>query len=171
MMSAVETNSAKIVKAIVLTQTGSGSDYSNLKVRDEPYPSLEKSDQVLVRTKACGVNFAELMQRQGLYRPVTKTPYTPGYEASGVVEQVGADVADLKVGDRVLVFSASAMWKEVVILPRGNVIKMPESMSFEDGAALLVNYVTAYQVLFRMASIKYKMHFLIYAQYMVRFLN
>ena len=94
------------------------------------------------------------MQRQGLYRPASKTPYTPGYEASGIVEKVGSSVTDLNPNDRVVVFNSSNMWKEVVIVPRSNLIKMPDEMSFEDGAGLLVNYATAYQILFRMAAIR-----------------
>ncbi len=105
---------SKKIKAIVLTSTGSGSDYSNLQIKEEDYPHLERDDQVIVRIKASGLNFAELMQRQGLYRPSTKTPYTPGYEGSGVVEILGSGVTDLKVNDRVLVFNSSGIWKDVI---------------------------------------------------------
>jgi NADPH:quinone reductase-like Zn-dependent oxidoreductase len=73
-----ETVQHKKIKAIVLTNTSSVSDYSNLKVVEENYPQLENENQVIVRVKVTGLNFAELMQRQGLYRPTTKTPYTPG---------------------------------------------------------------------------------------------
>lgn len=142
------------IKSIVLTSTGSGSDYSNLQVKEEEYPKIEKDDQVIVKIKAVGLNFAELMQRQGLYKPSTKTPYTPGYEGSGIVEEVGEKVVDLAVGDRVIVFNSNNIWKEAVIVPRTNVVKIPDSMSFEDAAGLVVNYVTAYQILFRMASLK-----------------
>lgn len=76
----VATDAKKKIKSIVLTSTGSGSDYSNLQIKEEDYPKIEKEDQVIVKIKASGLNFAELMQRQGLYRPSTKTPYTPGYE-------------------------------------------------------------------------------------------
>lgn len=142
------------IKAIVLTSTSGSSDFSNLQVKEENYPKIEKDDQVIVRIKASGLNFAELMQRQGLYKPQTKTPYTPGFEAAGVVEETGSGVTDLKVNDRVLAFNGNGMWKEAVCLPRTNIIKIPDSMSFEDAAALLVNYVTAYQILFRMVNIR-----------------
>ena len=144
------------IKSIVLTSTGSGSDYSNLQVKEEDYPKLDanREDQVIVRIKAVGMNFAELMQRQGLYKPNTKTPYTPGYEGSGIVEEMGAQVTGIQVGDRVLVFNSSGIWKEVVCVPRTNVVKLPDNMTFEDAAGLLVNYLTAYQILFRMANLK-----------------
>ena len=144
------------IKSIVLTSTGSGSDYSNLQIKEEEYPKLDpnREDQVVVRIKAVGLNFAELMQRQGMYKPQSKTPYTPGYEGSGIVEEMGAQVTDLKVDDRVLVFNSSGIWKEAVVLPRSNVIKIPDNMTFEDAAGLLVNYLTAYQLLFRMANLR-----------------
>lgn len=96
---------SKKIKAIVLTSTGGGSDYSNLKIKDEDYPVIDESieshkDHIIVRIKATGLNFAELMQRQGMYRPATKCPYTPGYEAAGIVEQVGSGVTEFKVNDR-----------------------------------------------------------------------
>lgn len=98
------TSPGKKIKALVLTSTGSGSDYSNLKLKEEDYPSVEgvtgRDEYIVVRVKAAGLNFAELMQRQGLYRPATKCPYTPGYEASGIVEQVGLAVTDFKINDR-----------------------------------------------------------------------
>ena len=77
-----DVSSKKLIKTIVLASTGSGSDYSNLQIKEEEYPKIERDDQCIVRIKAAGLNFAELMQRQGLYRPATKTPYTPGYEGS-----------------------------------------------------------------------------------------
>jgi NADPH2:quinone reductase len=98
------TSGGKKIKAVVLTSTGSGSDYSNLKLKDEDYPTVEgvagKEEFISVRVKAAGLNFAELMQRQGLYRPSNKCPYTPGFEAAGIVEQVGSAVTDFKVDDR-----------------------------------------------------------------------
>lgn len=144
----------KKMKAVVLTSTGSGSDYSNLQVKDEEYPKCDKENMVMVKIKAVGLNFAELMQRQGLYKPSPKTPYTPGFEGSGIVEEVSENVTDFKKGDRVIVFSANGMWKEYVCVPKTNVIRMPEEMTFEDGAGLLINYLTAYQVLFRLANLR-----------------
>jgi len=158
-MAAKSNSDAKLsttpkIKTIVLTSTGSGSDYSNLQVKEEDYPKIEKDDLVIVRLKACGLNFAELMQRQGLYRPSTKTPYTPGYEGAGCVEKCSENITDLKETDRVIVFSSNGIWKEVVLVPRLNVFKIPDNMTYEDAAGLLVNYITAYQMLFRMANIK-----------------
>ena len=142
------------IKSLVLTSTGSISDYSNLQVKDEDYPKITKDDDVVVRVKAAGLNFAELMQRQGMYRPSIKTPYTPGFEASGVVEEVSDNISEIKVNDRVIVFNTHNIWKEVVCVPRVNVFKIPDDMSFEDAAGLVVNYITAYHMLFRMGNLR-----------------
>lgn len=103
----------KKMKSLVLTSTGSGSDYSNLQVKDEEFPKIDKENQVIVKIKAVGLNFAELMQRQGIYKPSTKTPYTPGFEGSGIVEEVSENVTDLEKGDRVIIFSSSGVWKGI----------------------------------------------------------
>ena len=121
---------AEKIQSIVLTSVGSQSDYSNLKIKEEEYPQYT-ADEVIVRVKACGLNFAELLQRQGVYRPAPETPYTPGFEASGIVEKVGQNITNLKVNDRVIVNNASNMWKEVIVSSRAKVFKMPESMTFE----------------------------------------
>jgi NADPH:quinone reductase-like Zn-dependent oxidoreductase len=70
------------------------------------------------------------------------------------VEEVGSGVTEFKPNDRVMVFNGSGLWKEFVCVPKSNLVRMPESMSFEDGAAFIVNYLTAYQILFRTVNIK-----------------
>jgi synaptic vesicle membrane protein VAT-1 len=113
----------------------------------ENYPKLESENHVIVRIKACGLNFAELMQRQGFYSPKQKMPYTPGFEGSGIIEQVGSQVNEFSIGDRVIVYNSHNIWKEVVCVSSFNCIKMPDSMSFDEAAGFMVNYMTAYQCL------------------------
>lgn len=139
-------------RALVLTGYG-GYDKIKLQVKTLPKPEL-KSGEVLVRVKACGLNFAELMGRQGLYDPLPSPPVTMGMEGAGVVEAVGDGVEDKKVGDRVIVLARSGVWQEVVVVPVERAILMPDQMSFEEGAALPINYLTAYLMLFEMANIK-----------------
>lgn len=152
---AVQVETVKKMKSIVLSSTGSGSDYSNLKYIEEDYPTIEKdSDMCIVKVKASGLNFAELMQRQGLYKPTNKTPYTPGFEGAGILEECGDKVTDLKVNDRVMYFGGSGSWKDVVCMPRAHLVKIPDMMTFEQAAGIFVNYLTAYQILFRNANIQ-----------------
>ncbi|XP_041818112.1 synaptic vesicle membrane protein VAT-1 homolog [Chelmon rostratus] len=139
-------------RALVLTGYG-GYDKVKLQVKAQSEPRL-KAAEVLVRVKACGLNFAELLGRQGLYELLPAPPVTMGMEGSGVIEAVGEDVKDRKVGDRVIVLSRSGMWQGVVVVPANRTFPMPEQMSFEEGAALPINYMTAYMMLFEMANVR-----------------
>ncbi len=85
-------------RALVLTGHG-GFDKMKLQVKTQSEPQL-KAGEVLVRVKACGLNFAELMGRQGLYELLSAPPVVMGMEGSGVVEAVGEDVKDRKVSRR-----------------------------------------------------------------------
>lgn len=82
-------------RALVLTGHG-GYDKVKLQVKTEAQPQL-KAGQVLVRVKACGLNFAELLGRQGLYDPLPAPPVIMGMEGSGVIEAVGEGVDDRQV--------------------------------------------------------------------------
>lgn len=139
-------------RALVLTGHG-GYDKVKLQVKTLAKPKL-KAGEVLVRVKACGLNFAELLGRQGLYELLPAPPVTMGMEGSGVIEAVGEDVKDRKVGDRVIALTRSGMWQEVVVVPADRTFPMPEEMSFEEGAALTINYMTAYMMLFEMANLR-----------------
>lgn len=86
-------------RALVLTGYG-GYDKVKLQVK-KGKPAL-KSGEVMVRVKMCGLNFADLMARQGLYDRLPSPPVTPGMECSGIVEAVGEDVTDRKVSARLL---------------------------------------------------------------------
>ncbi|XP_026063712.1 synaptic vesicle membrane protein VAT-1 homolog [Carassius auratus] len=132
-------------RALVLTGYG-GYDKVKLQVK-KGKPAL-KSGEVMVRVKMCGLNFADLMARQGLYDRLPSPPVTPGMECSGIIEAVGEDVTDRKVGDKVLVLNRSGMWQEVVVVATTHTFLMPEGMSFEEAAAIPVNYITAYLMLF-----------------------
>lgn len=147
-----ETRTTISCRALVLTGYG-GYDKIKLQVKTMPLPDV-KAGEVLVRVKACGLNFAELMGRQGIYDPLPSPPVTMGMEGAGVVEAVGDGEENVKVGDRVIVLARSGVWQEVVVVPTNRAIIMPDEMSFEEGAALPINYLTAYLMLFEMANIK-----------------
>lgn len=118
-----------------------------LEVRDTPDPE-PKEGEVRVRVRACGLNFAEVMARQGLYPDAPKPPCIVGYEGAGVVDAVGPGVANRRAGERVIYMSRFGGQASVVCVPERQLLQMPESMSFEEGAALPVNYLTAYHMLF-----------------------
>ncbi|KAK3086420.1 hypothetical protein FSP39_018235 [Pinctada imbricata] len=113
-----------------------------------------KEGEVLVRVKACGLNFVDLMVRQGIIDHPPKTPVVMGYECSGEVEALGENTSGFKVGDRVIGFCDYGAWSEVVAIPSQYVYKMPDNMSFQDGAALPMSYLSAYIMLFDMGNLR-----------------
>jgi NADPH:quinone reductase-like Zn-dependent oxidoreductase len=124
-----------------------------LEVREGPDPE-PRAGEVRVRARACGLNFAEVMARQGLYPDAPKPPCVVGYEGSGVVDALGPGVTTPVVGSRVIYLSMFGGHADVVCVPAEQVTVMPEAMSFEHGAALPVTYLTAYHMLFRIARLR-----------------
>jgi len=120
-----------------------------LKLVDVPDPKPD-SGQVLVRVKAVGINPVDTYIRAGAYARKPKLPYTPGTDAGGVVEAVGANVKNFKIGDRVYtngsITGASA---ELALCDESRVHLLPENISFAQGAALGVPYGTAYRAVFQ----------------------
>uniref|UniRef100_A0A1A8KYP5 Vesicle amine transport protein 1 homolog (T. californica) n=2 Tax=Nothobranchius pienaari TaxID=704102 RepID=A0A1A8KYP5_9TELE len=139
-------------RALVLTGYG-GYEKIKLQVKTLKKPQL-KPGEVLVRVKACGLNFAELLGKQGLYDLLPAPPVTMGMEGSGVIEAVADDVKDRKVGDRVIAMDRCGMWQELVVVLAKRTYPMPDGMSFEEAAALPINYMTAYMMLFEMANLR-----------------
>lgn len=118
-----------------------------LQVREAKDPECA-AGQVRVRVRASGINFADLMARLGLYQDAPPIPCVVGYEVSGVIDQVGAGVSGLKVGDRVFAMPKFGGYSDTLVLPTDQVVAMPEGMSFEEAAALPVVYLTAHHMIF-----------------------
>ena len=111
---------------------------------EDPVP---KEGQVAVRVQLSGINFADLMMRQGLYGSNPKFPFTPGYEVAGVIDGVGTGVDGLDLGDRVLAMTGFGGYSEKVVVSANRIVPLPESVSFEQAAAMPVTYATAYHML------------------------
>nr|XP_019603320.1 PREDICTED: synaptic vesicle membrane protein VAT-1 homolog [Rhinolophus sinicus] len=140
------------LRSLVLTGFGG---YDKVKLQSRPAaPPAPGAGHLTLRVRACGLNFADLMARQGLYDRLPSLPVTPGMEGAGVVIAVGEGVNDRKVGDRVMVLIQSGMWQEEVTVPSAQTFLMPEAMTFEEAAALLVNYITAYMILFDFGNLR-----------------
>ncbi len=119
-----------------------------LEVRETPDPNPGPGE-VRVRVRAAGLNFAEVSARQGIYPAAPKPPCIVGYEGAGVVDALGSGVTDPGVGARVMFLTRFGGHSDTVCVPTRQLVLMPEAMSFEDAAAMPVNYLTAYQMLFR----------------------
>lgn len=118
-----------------------------LEVRETPDP-VPAAGEVRIRTKACGLNFAEVSARQGIYPDAPKPPSIVGYEVSGVIDQLGEGVTGLEAGMRVMAICRFGGHADTVCAPAHQVVPIPDAMSFEEAAAMPVNYLTAWQMLF-----------------------
>ncbi len=122
-----------------------------LHLEDVPKPEAGPG-RVLVRIHASGVNPLDTYIRSGLYATKPPLPYTPGRDAAGVVEAVGASVNQFKPGDRVyLGDSLTGTYAEYALCEPAQVHPLPEHVSFSQGACVNVPYVTAYRALFQRA--------------------
>ncbi|KAG5312333.1 VAT1L protein, partial [Acromyrmex insinuator] len=98
-----------------------------------------------------GLNFQDLMARQGAIDSPPKTPFIMGSECAGDIEQVGEGVENFKVGDRVVALPDHKAWAELVAVPATSVFALPPGMSYLDAAAITMNYTVAYILLFELA--------------------
>jgi len=145
------------MRAMVVGRYGPPEVLESKEVAD-PQP---KPGEVVIRVKAVGINFADLLQRMGIYPGTPKPPFVPGLEIAGVVEKVAETVGGrqsesepLKRGDAVAAVTQFNAYAEWVAVPARSAYPLPQGMSFEDGAALIVNYLTAYHSMFTMGNLQ-----------------
>jgi synaptic vesicle membrane protein VAT-1 len=136
------------MRAIWITKAG-GPDALELRETADPEPG---PGQVRVRVRAAGLCFADVMAAQGLYPDAPKPPCVVGYEAAGVVDAGSSE--DHPVGQRVLAVTHFGGHSDVVCVPAEQVSEIPDGASFEEAAAIPINYLTAYHLLFRVANVR-----------------
>jgi synaptic vesicle membrane protein VAT-1 len=142
------------MRAMVVRRYGAPEAF---EARDMPDPQ-PKPGEIVIRVKAVGVNFADLLQRMGLYPGTPKPPFVPGLEIAGVVEKIAdpgaGERTPLMRGDAVAAFMHVGAYAEWVSVPARDAYRLPPGMPFEDGAAIPVNYLTAYHSLFTMGNLQ-----------------
>ncbi|MGH9509504.1 MAG: alcohol dehydrogenase catalytic domain-containing protein, partial [Terriglobales bacterium] len=125
-----------------------------LEWREVPDPK-PAAGQALIRVKAVGINFADLLARLGVYSGTPKPPFVPGLEIAGVIEETETSPAhSFKPGDRVVALSRFNAYAERVIVNAEQAFPIPDGMSFEEAAAISVNYLTAWQSMFEMGNLR-----------------
>ena len=108
--------------------------------------------QIRLRQEAAGLNFIDVYHRTGLYpQPM---PFTPGVEGAGVVEAVGPDVTSVKVGDRVAYGGPVGGYAEVRLIPADRVVALPDAISFDQAAGMMLRGMTAHMLLRRVHEVK-----------------
>jgi NADPH:quinone reductase-like Zn-dependent oxidoreductase len=131
-------------------------------VQERPDPTPGPG-QVLIEVGAAGVNFAEVMARVGLYQDAPKPPCVLGYEVAGTVAAVGAGVESRAVGDRVMAGTRFGGYADRVVVDAEDAVPLPDGLSFAQGAALPVNYSTAWAALVDYGALKRGQRVLIHA--------
>jgi NADPH:quinone reductase-like Zn-dependent oxidoreductase len=129
------------MRAVVITKHG---DPSVLKVQQRPDPPPPGPGQLRIEVRAAGVNFADHLARVGLYPDAPKLPAIVGYEVAGTVTAVGDGVDPGRVGERVLAGTRFGGYAEIVNVTESDSLALPDSVTFEQGAAVPVNYATAW---------------------------
>ncbi len=128
------------MRAVVITKHGGPGV---LEVQERADPELGPGE-VRIDVAAAGINFADVMARMGLYADAPKTPCVVGYEVAGTILELGEGVTGLNHGQRVLAGTQFGGYASQVCAPASDVVALPERLSFEQGAAIPVNYATAW---------------------------
>lgn len=130
------------MKIIVAREAGS---HDVLREADVPLPE-PSPDEVLVRVRAAGVNFVDVLQRRGTYPGPVHFPQTPGMEIAGEVVSKGSLASGPSIGARVVAMVMGGGYSEYVAVPAASLVPIPEGVSFEVAAALFIQGLTAYSL-------------------------
>src|SRR5262245_4109205 len=137
-------------KRIVVTHYG-GPDALQVVEGDPPEPG---PGEVRVRGLAAGVALPDVMARQGVHPETPPVPYTPGWDLVGAVDHLGDGVSDLEPGEIVAAMPIHGAYAELVCLPRNELVRVPSGVDAASAVSVILNYVTAYQMLHRSARIE-----------------
>lgn len=128
----------------LMSKSPGGPETLSLEEILDPTP---KPGQVVIEVKAVGINFPDTLIIEDRYQFKPERPFAPGAEVAGVIDAVGEGVKGLRKGDRVIAVPGWGGLVERIAVPAQTVIKMPDAMSFEEGAALIMTYGTSYYAL------------------------
>ncbi|HEU4566041.1 MAG TPA: medium chain dehydrogenase/reductase family protein [Gemmatimonadaceae bacterium] len=137
-------------KRVVVTHYG-GPDA--LEVVDEECPE-PKEREARVRVLAAGVSLPDVMMREGIHPETPRLPFTPGWDLVGVVDKLGAGTTRVAPGDIVAALPISGAYAEYVCLPQRELVPVPPGLDPAEAVSLVLNYVTAYQMLHRSAHVR-----------------
>ena len=138
------------MKQAVLYQTGSSNSFKIQKM--EP-PELKK-DHILVKVDHAGVAFADVMMRHGKYPGAPKLPFAPGYDICGIVQKVGDSVTGISVGDKVIALTRFGGYSQLAVVHYKRAVKVSQNINSAEAAALVLNYISAYQMLSKYKNLK-----------------
>lgn len=145
-------------RRIVVTRYG-GPDALQVIEEDRPEPGR---GEVRVKVLAAGVALPDLMMREGIHPETPRVPFTPGWDLVGLVDQIGSGTSGIEPGQMVAALPISGAYAEYFCLPRRELVPVPSGLDPAETVSLVLNYVTAYQMLHRSARIKPRQRVLIH---------
>ncbi len=134
---------------IVVTHYG-GPDALRVIEEESPEP---KDGEVRVRVQAAGVSLPDVMAREGIHPETPPVPFTPGWDLVGVVDRLGAGVSGVELGQTVAAMPIHGAYAELVCLPQHELVPVPPGLDAAEAVCLVLNYVTAYQMMHRSATV------------------
>ena len=143
---------------IVVTHYG-GPDA--LQVIEEECPE-PKEGEVRVRVQAAGVGLPDVLAREGVHPETPLPPFTPGWDLVGVVDQLGDGVTGIEPGQIVAAMPIHGAYTEFICLPQSELVPVPSGLDAAEAVSLVLNYITAYQMMHRSAHVKARQRALIH---------
>ena len=126
-----------------------------LEVIEEPNLPEPKSGEIRVKVLVTSATFTDTMIRKGVYPDIKeKPPFSPGYDMVGVVDKLGEGTSKFRVGDRVCDLTIIGSYSEYICVSESHLVPVPDSIDPGEGVSLVLTYVTAYQMLHRVAKVE-----------------
>src|SRR5580765_2868022 len=135
---------------IIVTHYG-GPDALQVVEEERPEP---QAGEARVRVLAAGVSLPDLMAREGIHPETPLVPFTPGWDLVGVVDRLGSGVSEIETDQIVAAMPISGAYAEFVCLPQRELIPVPSGLDAAEAVSLVLNYITAYQMLHRSAKVR-----------------
>lgn len=137
-------------KRVIISKKGSPDVLQVEEVALHP-PAASK---VRVRILYAGIGFTDIIMRYGGYRFAPPIPFVPGYEIVGVVDAIGSDVTGIALGQRVAALTVYGGYAEYIYLLANELVPVPDNLDAVEAVSLILNYVTAYQMLHRVVGVR-----------------
>jgi len=147
------------MRQIWITKVG-GPEVLQIREAADPTPG---QGEVRIRVRALGINFADTMARIGLYPDAPKLPFVPGYEVSGVIDAVGPGVEEKRIGEKVIALTRFNGYADTVCALSLAAPRMPENLTFAQGASIPVVWLTAWHMLVNLGNLKKGQRVLVHA--------
>lgn len=135
---------------IVVTRYG-GPEVITVAEQERPKP---RAGEVRVKVLAAGVSLPDVLAREGVHPETPRVPYTPGWDLVGIVDQIGEGVFGFQLGQMVAAMPISGSYAQYVCLPQREFIPVPTGLDPAEAVAVVLNYITAYQMMYRSANVK-----------------